>query len=262
MEQGMQPKHALLSASSSHRWLNCTPSARLESKYEKRSTKWADEGTLAHAIAARELKQIIGLSTAEEDAEIKRGVAGVDAHRVEMEVSPYVMCVKEIYENAKEEDPGSRLLIERRLDFSPWVPEGFGTGDALIVRPRALDVVDLKFGKGVKVSAHDNPQLKLYALGALDELDYRYAFEEVTLHIVQPRIHNTSFWSIKAAELEEWAETIVAPLAAMALKGEGDVKAGEWCRFCKAKMDCAAHTYWSALNPSQRDFNDLEFIIK
>lgn len=239
-----EAKHALLGASSSHRWLHCTPSAVAESAYPESSSDYAEEGTLAHAMGARDLKQSFGMNCEDEDAEIAQLGGKWLCGEMEEYVGGYVAYVTDRYRKAREtaRETG-RLMpvinIEQRLDYSRWVPDGFGTGDAVIVGDGDLEIIDLKYGKGVAVSAEDNPQMKLYALGALDFYDYAYDIRTVKMTIYQPRIGNVSTWETSTKDLRRWAEEELAPLARLAAKGKGVRNSGAWCRFCRAKGDCA-----------------------
>ena len=233
-------KHALLSASGAARWMNCTPSARLEEHVEERgSNDFAAEGTLAHEFGDWLLKHFNGEVTKRKlNAELKK----LRKHRLytdemEEEVDKYVTYVIESFKSAKK---GAELMVERKLDFSHVVEEGFGTGDATIAADTVLEMVDLKYGKGIKVDAPENPQLMLYGLGALRMVDLMYDIETVRLTIVQPRLNHISTWEISAADLIAWGEEQVKPKADMAFKGEGTQKAGSWCKWCKVKATCTA----------------------
>lgn len=235
-------RHALLGASNSHRWLECTPSARAEEAYPDKGSEYAAEGTLAHALAARSLKKGLGLAHDEEDREINElkdfrtgemGECVADYH--EFVMSRYWDAVRETPEGKVKPE----IRIEQRLDYSDWVPDGFGTGDAVIMSYDTVEIIDLKYGKGVKVDATDNPQMKLYALGALAYYDYAFGdIEKVRMTIYQPRVGNISTWETTISELLDWADETVRPTARMAFRGLGARKSGEWCRFCKAKGDC------------------------
>ena len=230
----MPPRnHALLSASSAHRWLNCCPSARLEEQFGDRETEAAAEGTAAHALAEHKLRRALKLQT-------KKPTSAYDSDEMDEHTDGYVQYVLEQLAEAKKTCPDALLLIEQRLDFSRWVPEGFGTGDALIVSDEALHIIDLKYGQGVVVNAERNPQMMLYALGALTLFDGLYDIRTVSLTIYQPRRENTSTWSLSVPELLDWAENTLKPLAEKAYEGEGDYHAGAWCVFCKAAVCCRA----------------------
>ena len=226
-------KHAVLSASSAHRWLNCTPSVRLEQDFEDRETDAAAEGTAAHAMAEHKLRRAMKLQS-------KKPVSTYDNDEMDEYTSDYTQFVLETLAEARKTCPDAILLIEQRLDFSSWVPEGFGTGDALIVADDTLHIIDLKYGQGILVDAEHNPQMMLYALGALSIFDGLYDIQTVSLTVFQPRRENVSTWTIPVTELMDWAEHTLKPLAALAYKGEGEYHPGAWCVFCKAAVRCRA----------------------
>ena len=225
--------HAVLSASGSHRWLNCTPSARLELEFENTGSEAAKEGTAAHALCEHKLKRALHMRS-------RRPVSDYDSDEMEECTDAYVDFVMEQYEAAKQvcEDPV--ILIEQRLDFSCYVPDGFGTGDCLIISDDRLHIIDFKYGMGVLVEAEDNPQMKLYALGALAVYDALYDIREVSMTIFQPRRENVSTWTIPVEDLKAWAENELKPRAKMAYDGEGEYLPGEWCTFCRAAVRCRA----------------------
>ena len=225
--------HAVLSASGSHRWLNCTPSARLELEFENTGSEAAREGTAAHALCEHKLKRALHMRS-------RRPVSDYDSDEMEECTDAYVDFVMEQYEAAKQvcEDPV--ILIEQRLDFSCYVPDGFGTGDCLIISDDRLHIIDFKYGMGVLVEAEDNPQMKLYALGALAVYDALYDIREVSMTIFQPRRENVSTWTIPVEDLKDWAENELKPRAKMAYDGEGEYLPGEWCTFCRAAVRCRA----------------------
>lgn len=225
--------HALLSASSSHRWLHCPPSARLGENYEDKSSVFAAEGTDAHALCEYKLQKALGLK-AEDPTE------NLTWYNEEMEecANGYAAYVMELFSESKKNCTDPVVLIEQKLDYSKYVQDGFGTGDCIIIADGTLNIVDYKHGRGVEVSAVNNPQMKLYALGALGIFDSIYDIDTVTMTIYQPRIANISTYTITANELVDWAEDILKPAAELAFKGDGEFSCGEWCRFCKAKADC------------------------
>ena len=226
-------EHAVLSASGSHRWLNCTPSARLELEFENTGSEAAREGTAAHALCEHKLKRALHMRS-------RRPASDYDSDEMEECTDAYVDFVMEQYEAAKQvcEDPV--ILIEQRLDFSCYVPDGFGTGDCLIISDDRLHIIDFKYGMGVLVEAEDNPQMKLYALGALAVYDALYDIREVSMTIFQPRRENVSTWTIPVEDLKAWAENELKPRAKMAYDGEGEYLPGEWCTFCRAAVRCRA----------------------
>ena len=225
--------HAVLSASGSHRWLNCTPSARLELEFENTGSEAAREGTAAHALCEHKLKRALHMRS-------RRPASDYDSDEMEECTDAYVDFVMEQYEAAKQvcEDPV--ILIEQRLDFSCYVPDGFGTGDCVIISDDKLHIIDFKYGMGVLVETEDNPQMKLYALGALAVYDALYDIREVSMTIFQPRRENVSTWTIPVENLKAWAENELKPRAKMAYDGEGEYLPGEWCTFCRAAVRCRA----------------------
>ncbi len=225
-------RHALLSASSSRRWLNCTPSARLEQQFPAdEGSIYAEEGTAAHALAEHKLKRLLKKRS-------RRPVSDYDCDEMEDCTDEYVSFAMEQIEKAKQSCKDPVILIEQHLDFSRYVPEGFGTGDLVIVADVTLFIIDLKYGKGIAVEAEENPQMMLYALGALELFDAIYDIERVSLAIHQPRLESVSTWEITVAGLRKWAEEYLIPRAALANKGQGEFVSGSWCRFCKVRNQC------------------------
>lgn len=236
--------HAILSASASHRWLNCTPSARWEREFPDKQSPYATEGTAAHALAEKTLTSYL-----------KSGKSDVLCDDKEMQeaVQYYVdLCVEKISE-ARNVSKDSKVFVEKRLDFSSIVPQGFGTGDLVILSDKFLEVIDLKYGKGVKVDALNNSQLRLYAYGMYSMFGWLYKAKEVRMTIIQPRIDNVSVEVITSDKLINWAESI-KDKAQKAFKGVGDFNAGEHCRFCKARPKCRKYAEY-ALKNAQKDFN-------
>ena len=225
--------HAVLSASGSHRWLNCTPSARLELEFENTGSEAAREGTAAHALCEHKLKRALHMRS-------KRPVSSYDSDEMEECTDAYVEFVMEQYTAAKQTCKDPVILIEQKLDFSCYVPDGFGTGDCLIISDDKLHIIDFKYGMGVLVEAEDNPQMKLYALGALAVYDALYDIKEVSMTIFQPRRENVSTWTVDVTALKAWAEEELKPRAKMAYDGEGEYLPGEWCTFCRAAVRCRA----------------------
>ncbi|MED0851898.1 DUF2800 domain-containing protein [Bacillus altitudinis] len=225
--------HAVLSASGSHRWLNCLPSARLELEFENNESNAAAEGTAAHALCEHKLKKALHMRS-------KRPVSVYNSDEMEEHSDAYVEFVMEQFELAKQSCTDPLILIEQRLDFSCYVPQGFGTGDCIIIGDKKLHIIDFKYGMGVLVDAVGNPQMKLYALGALEIYDSLYDIEEVSMTIFQPRRENVSTWTIPVNELKNWAENELRPKAKKAYEGEGNYLPGEWCKFCRAAVKCRA----------------------
>ena len=225
--------HAILSPSGAHRWLHCTPSARLEQEFENAESVAAKEGTAAHALCEHKLKKALRMRS-------KRPVSDYDTDEMEECTDAYVDFVIEQYGLAKQNCKDPLVLIEQRLDFSCCVPEGFGTGDCIIIADDKLHIVDFKYGMGILIQAEENPQLKLYALGALELYDALYDIKDVSMTIFQPRRENVSTWTISVEQLREWAENELKPKAQMAYSGEGEYLPGEWCNFCRAAIKCRA----------------------
>lgn len=225
--------HALLSASGAHRWLNCTPSARLESDEPESTSAAAEQGTVAHALAEHKLRRVLKQRS-------KRPVSAWVDDEMETLTDAYVAFVQERISIAEDTCADPQVLIEQRLDFSHVVPGGFGTGDCVIIAEPTLQIIDLKYGQGVLVGAERNPQLMLYALGALHTFGDLYDIEQVAVTIYQPRRANVDTWEISVAELEQWAESVVKPKAELAAAGGGEFCPGSWCQFCKIAPTCRA----------------------
>lgn len=233
----MPTQHALLSASSAHRWLHCTGSPLLEKEFPDTTSVYAQEGTLAHELCELKLKKYTTVMPKGTYTRAHNKIMKSELWQNEMEGTSeaYLEYVKEIM-LACEIAPA--VLIEKRVDFSRYVPEGFGTADCLILAGDTLHVIDYKHGKGVVVDADHNPQMMLYALGAMSELSLLYRFKFVHMTIVQPRVNNISEFTMTADELIKWGETVVKPKAEAAMSGKGEFEAGDWCRFCRAKQQC------------------------
>lgn len=227
----MVKKHALLGASSSARWLVCTPSARLEAMFPDEQSPYAAEGTVAHDLAESILRHKLEGKKAPK----------LDDYSTEMveAVNRYVDICEEKVNEARARSSDAEAMIEARLDFSRWVPEGFGTGDMVIVADGILEVIDLKYGKGVPVSAIENTQMRLYALGAYDVNEFLYDVKSVRMTIVQPRLDSISTDEMALEELLDWGEEI-KPIAQRAFNGEGECTPCDYCNFCKARHTCRA----------------------
>jgi hypothetical protein len=221
--------HALLSASSAHRWLACPPSAVAAEAYPQQDTEYTKEGTLAHELAE-------WVASGRSNCYDKGLNDGVTKEMTDCAID----YAEYIQEQIKSDS--ATVLLEQRVDFSPWVPEGFGTADCIIIQGTTMDVIDYKYGQGVKVSAEDNPQMKLYGLGAYNDFGFVYDVETVRLHIYQPRMNNISVDELSVADLLAWAEKTVKPTAAKAAKGKGNYSPGEHCRFCPHAGRCRALT--------------------
>ena len=233
----MPTQHALLSASSAHRWLHCTGSPKLEQEFPDTTSVYAKEGTLAHELCELKLKKYTTVMPKGTYTRAHNKIMKSELWQNEMESTSetYLEYVKEIMLSC---EIAPAVLIEKRVDFSRYVPEGFGTADCLILAGDTLHVVDYKHGKGVVVDAEHNPQMMLYALGAMSELSLLYRFKFVHMTIVQPRVNNISEFTMTADELREWGESVVKPKAEAAMSGNGEFEAGDWCRFCRAKQQC------------------------
>lgn len=232
--------HAILSPSAASRWMTCTPAPRLEELYPDSSSEFADEGTVAHAVAEAYLLYHHDLD-AYADALNALFLDSYHGPMFDKHFSPELeQHAIDFGDFVLEEAVGDHaLLVEQRLDLRRWVPEGFGTADGIVVRDGTLFMNDLKYGKGVKVSAVENKQLMIYALGCIEAYSFLYDFDTVSMRIFQPRINNISVFSMSVADLMEWAKE-VSVKAELAFKGEGEFVPGEHCRFCKAKAECKA----------------------
>lgn len=236
----MSGSHAILSPSAAHRWMNCTAAPRLEEKVEDKGSSYAEEGTLAHAYCAKHLKEFLGRPTTDEDAEIAQLFDKYHTGEMDEYTETYKVIVLEKFNAARSKTPDAQLLVEVRLDFTKYIPDGFGTADAVIIADGCLEIIDFKYGKGVKVSAYENPQMKIYALGAYEAFSFEYNIDRVRMTIVQPRIDNLSEFEISAGDLQAWAISELEPKAKEAFAGNGPQKPGEWCQFCKVKACCKA----------------------
>lgn len=257
--------HAVLGASSAHRWLTCTPSARLGERLTTRfgteESIYAREGTKAHALGEAKIRRAIyeadGMDASKHShmsAEEQEAYPGINEFRyqalrdelgdiptdMEQATDSYCDVIMEKLLRAREQSPGAMIFLEQRLDYSRWVPDGFGTGDCIIVNDRLLEVCDYKHGKGIPVDARGNPQLRLYALGAIDRFGKLYEFDAVRYTIIQPRLNSVSEETMSVDELLHWADAEVVGRAKRAWAGTGDFVPGEHCRFCPAKAVCSA----------------------
>jgi len=232
----MPPKgHAVLSASSSERWLHCPPSARLCESYEDKGSDYAAEGTDAHELCEYKLRKALGM-------EAQDPTENLTWFNEEMSdcANGYAAYVLEQVEAAKQTCADPVVLIEQRVDFSRWVESGYGTADCIIIADGTLQIIDYKHGLGVLVSAEENPQMQCYALGALELFDDIYDIDSVRMTIYQPRRDNVSTYEISKDELYRWSDEVLKPTADLAFVGDGNFLCGEWCGFCKAKHDCRA----------------------
>lgn len=236
-------KHALLSASSAKKWLNCTPSARLEETIPDEQSVYAAEGTLAHSICELKLaKQFTDKNMSDKTYKSRLNKLMKDRlYSKEMDgftdaYADYIIGIAYSFPSVPY------VAVEKRVDYSPWAPEGFGTCDCILIHGTGMHVCDFKYGKGKAVSSRENPQLMLYALGAWNAFRMIYPIKTVTLHIIQPRIDNTSSWEISTEDLLHWGEESVKPQALKAFRGEGECVQGKWCDdcFCRMSATCRA----------------------
>ena len=238
----MPELHAKLSSSASKRWLGCPGSVKLSEHYPNGSSIYADEGTIAHGMAEGMISKNDKLvqKYEVEAAKFYGEHPELNGTFIEMKMilQPYVDYVFEEYAAQVHEDGAAQLMTEERVDLTEYIPGGFGTSDVVILRQGRLRIIDLKYGKGVSVSAEDNPQLKLYALGTLARFDMLYDIEDVVMTIYQPRLDNVSTDTIKAKDLYAWGEEVIKPGAQLALSEDAPVHAGDWCQFCPARYDC------------------------
>lgn len=251
----IQPAHAKLSASGSKKWLACTPSARFEEQFPEEQSEYALEGTFAHAVFEQELLSFLGRPSDDLPQDLIRfDSPGLRDHVMEA-VRAVIDRIKNAYARCK--DPV--IMVEQRLDFSRWVPEGFGTGDVVIVTDGLVEVMDLKYGKGVMVDAENNSQMRLYGLGAYNELSHLYDIKHVRMTILQPRLGNYSAEEIPLEELLAWADNVVVPAAKLAWDGEGEFVPGDHCTsgFCRARYQCSARA-GHALQLAKADFALVE----
>lgn len=251
-----QRAHALLSCSSAARWIACPPSARLEAEMPDVESEYAKEGTLAHEFCEQMLLCHTGRITGAEYSDRAAALRKNHFYAVEMTAhcQHYADYVMEVYNQERALTPDAELRIEQRLDLTEYIPEGFGTADAVIIADDRLTVIDFKYGKGVPVSATNNAQMKCYALGALQEASLLFDIKEVRMVIVQPRLQSISESDISATCLREWGESLKLH-ARQAFQGEGEFKAGEHCRFCKIAGQCR-HLADVNLEIARHEFKD------
>jgi hypothetical protein len=236
--------HAKLSASGSEKWMTCTPSAHLEEQFPDDGSEFAREGTFAHEVFELALQTYLymvpELEARTRYAELKKDKFW--SQELEDHVKAAVDVVKERVEEARKRCKDPVFMVEQRLDFSVWVPEGFGTGDFVIITDGLVEVLDLKYGKGIRVDAENNSQMRLYGLGAYNELSMLYDITDVRMTILQPRLDNYPSETLSTNALLEWAYDKVVPAAKLAWEGQGLFVPGEHCNscFCKARFQCKA----------------------
>ena len=244
------PKHAYLSASSSHRWLACPPSAKLCAQEEDRTSEYAIQGSCAHELAQYLVEKALG-------RECRDPTEDLTYYNQEMQeaAEAYRDFVMEQVAAAKVLCKDPLVCVEQTLDYSKWVEHGYGTGDAVIVADGMLQITDLKFGVGILVQADHNSQLMCYALGALDTFGCLYDIDRIRLSIFQPRRDNVDTWETSKEELLRWADGVLAPIAKLAYKGEGEFRAGPHCQFCRVKATCRKRAEY-AMELAKYDFTD------
>ena len=255
----MPDQHAVLSPSSAERWINCPGSVRLSQQLPPApSSTYADEGTLAHRVAELKLRVRSREIEPEEYATELTACLASEYWCGELdEATDYYADA--VFERWRIGGNDAELLIEQRFSLDKWAPGSFGTSDAVVIGNGALEVIDLKYGKGVKVSAVENPQLRLYALGAADLFEDLYDFERVRMTIVQPRLDHVSVDMMTLRDLRDWGKNIVQPAAYNASNGAGETAAGEWCRWCPAKAVCRTRADEN-LKLAQYDFKEPELL--
>ena len=251
--------HALLSASGASRWIACTPSPRLEENFENKSSSFAEEGTLAHELAEINLSYQKKLIDWGSFTKLRKPHLESEFYSQEMEdhVQKHVDYVVDQFTEAKRLTPDAVLLIEKKVDITHLIEEGFGTCDVIIIADGTMEVIDLKYGMGIRVSAEDNSQLKLYASGALEEYEMLYDIHTVRPTITQPRMDSISSWEISTEELIKWGQKVVKPKALEAYAGAGEQVVGDHCHFCRAAPRCKAQLELAKVT-AQKAFTDDE----
>lgn len=231
----MSRAHALLSASAAHRWIPCPPSAKLQEKYEDKGSEYAAQGTSAHTLAEWKVRRLLGDIQPDPRPDLQY-------YDQEMEdaTDQYAEYIAETIAEAKKACSDPCVMVEQQVDFSRWVPDAFGTADAIVAGSGRLWITDLKYGTGIEVFAERNPQASCYALGCLELLDDLYGIDLITIQIFQPRRGHISEWTVSKDELLKWAEETLRPAAELAAAGKGSFCPGDHCRFCKARHECRA----------------------
>ena len=251
--------HAVLSASSAERWINCPPSARLGEQFEDTASSYAEEGTLAHEVAELAVRRCFRQIS---EAEAAKTLERLKSHELfDQEMIRHAETYRDYINEIALGVPAwikPYVAFEQKLDFSDWAPEGFGTADALIIADGFLHIVDYKYGKGVPVSAEENSQLRLYALGALQNYGALFDVSEVRLHVVQPRLGSITSWSEPVENLWDWGNEI-AEAAKQAFAGSGELNPGKWCRFCRAGALCRARAE-ANMDLARHEFKDPKLL--
>jgi len=245
--------HAFLSPSASHRWLMCPPSAKLNAALPDQTSPYAKQGTDAHELCAYLVEKALG-------RDVKDPTENLDYYDEEMQMCAegYVEFVMQELELARQTCPDTEVLVEQKVDFSKWVEGGKGTADCILLSDGTAEIIDYKNGLGVMVSSESeefggNPQLMCYSLGVIDMFDGIYNIDTIRMAIYQPRRDNLSVYEMSKADLLNWADEVLAPTAALAMKGEGEFKAGSHCQFCKCKATCRRRAEFN-LEMAQYDF--------
>lgn len=249
-------RHADVGASKAHQWMACPPSVRFEARFEQpKSSEAAEEGRVAHRLAEHHLTKVLDGKKPTTPAAIKKDPLYRPAMEEHVEV--YCDAVMEVVDKLRHDGQTPAVYLETELDLSEIIPEGFGTADCIIIADGTMHVFDFKYGRGVPVTAEENPQLKLYALGAIREFDCLYDINAAVLHIVQPRLGSITEWEVAREILEKWGQFVAKPQAEKAFKGEGEFCAGDdQCRFCIAKNACRAYNNYM-LEQAKSRFNEL-----
>lgn len=245
--------HAFLSPSASHRWLMCPPSAKLNAALPDQSSPYAKQGTDAHELCAYLVEKALG-------RDVKDPTENLDYYDEEMQMCAegYAEFVMQELELARQTCLDTEVLVEQKVDFSKWVEGGKGTADCILLSDGTAEIIDYKNGLGVMVSSESeefggNPQLMCYSLGVIDMFDGIYNIDTIRMAIYQPRRDNLSVYEMSKADLLKWADEVLAPTAALAMKGEGEFKAGSHCQFCKCKATCRKRAEFN-LEMAQYDF--------
>lgn len=245
--------HAFLSPSASHRWLMCPPSAKLNAALPDQTSPYAKQGTDAHELCAYLVEKALG-------RDVKDPTENLDYYDEEMQMCAegYAEFVMQELELARQTCLDTEVLVEQKVDFSKWVEGGKGTADCILLSDGTAEIIDYKNGLGVMVSSESeefggNPQLMCYSLGVIDMFDGIYNIDTIRMAIYQPRRDNLSVYEMSKADLLKWADEVLAPTAALAMKGEGEFKAGSHCQFCKCKATCRKRAEFN-LEMAQYDF--------
>lgn len=271
----MPGTHALLSPSAAKQWITCTPSVRLGQSFADRDSVEAQEGTLAHSLSDLFIKRKLRWI---KEVDYKREIKEIERHELYSEsmldyCEEYTIYVLEKYHNALKRNKDAKLYLEERVDLSDYAQESFGTADRTILADEIMDVIDLKFGKGVPVSAFENEQAMMYALGMYIRYHFLFTIRVIRITIYQPRINNINTFEITPEKLLWWAENVLRPAAVKAFAGEGEFKAGDHCKFCRAHNRCRAHAEYymdGAIQafaddnaaPALLSFNDIANILE